>query len=69
MYIACAVLSVPEENKSAYIEAAEFMANWCMEYGALEVMEAWEKDVPDGKITDYKNEDDDRLHKMMLIII
>ena len=54
MYIACAVLSVPEENKSAYLEAAEFMANWCMQRGALEVMEAWEREVPDGKVTDYR---------------
>jgi uncharacterized protein YbaA (DUF1428 family) len=54
MYIACAVLSVPEENKQAYFEAAEFMANWCMKRGALEVMEAWEKEVPDGKATDYR---------------
>ena len=54
MYIACAALAVPQENKDAYKEAAEFMANWCMERGALEVMEAWEKEVPDGKTTDYR---------------
>ena len=54
MHIAVAVLSVPEANKQAYLEAAEFMANWSMDHGALEVMEAWESHVPDGKNTDLR---------------
>lgn len=54
MYVAVAALSVPEANKDKYIEAAEFMANWSMDHGALEVMEAWELEVPEGKITDYR---------------
>ena len=54
MYIACAALAVPEDKKAEYIEAAEWMANWSMEHGALEVMEAWELEVPDGKTTDYR---------------
>lgn len=54
MYIAVAALSVPEANKQAYIEAAEFMAEWSMKHGALEVMEAWEANVPDGKKTDLR---------------
>ena len=54
MYVAVAALSVPESNKDAYIAAAEFMANWSMNHGALEVMEAWEAHVPDGKNTDLR---------------
>ncbi len=54
MYVAIAVLSVPEANKEAYREAAEFMANWSMDHGALEVMEAWEVNVPEGKSTDLR---------------
>lgn len=54
MYVAVAALSVPEANKDAYREAAEFMANWSMDHGALEVMEAWEMEVPDGKTTDFR---------------
>ena len=54
MYIACAVLPVSEGNKQQYLEAAEWMANWSIERGALEVMEAWEVEVPDGKTTDYR---------------
>ena len=54
MYVAVAALSVPEANREKYIEAAEFMANWSMAHGALEVMEAWEVEVPDGKKTDFR---------------
>ena len=54
MYVAVAALSVPEANKEAYISAAEFMADWSMDHGALEVVEAWEVNVPDGKITDLR---------------
>lgn len=54
MYVAVAVLSVPEANRDAYAKAAEFMADWSMKNGALEVMEAWEVNVPDGKKTDLR---------------
>lgn len=54
MYVAVATLSVPEESREKYLEAAEFMANWSMDHGALEVMEAWESHVPDGKNTDLR---------------
>lgn len=54
MYVAVAALSVPEENREAYHKAAEFMANWSMDHGTIEVMEAWEHDVPDGKKTDFR---------------
>jgi len=54
MYIAVAALSVPEGNKKAYLEAAEFMADWSIEHGAIEVVEAWESRVPDGQTTDFR---------------
>ena len=54
MYVAIAILSVTDENKSAYLEAAEFMADWSIKHGALEVMEAWEANVPEGKNTDMR---------------
>ncbi|MDJ0977038.1 MAG: DUF1428 domain-containing protein [Erythrobacter sp.] len=54
MYIAVAVLSVPEANREAYIEAAEYMAKWSMDHGALEVVELWESNVPEGKTTDLR---------------
>lgn len=54
MYVAVAALSVPEANKAAYNAAAQFMADWSMDHGAIEVMEAWEADVPEGKSTDFR---------------
>jgi len=54
MYVAIAALSVKPENKEAYKNAAEFMADWSMKHGALEVMEAWEANVPEGKTTDMR---------------
>lgn len=54
MYIAIAALSVKLANKEAYKQAAEFMADWSMAHGALEVMEAWEANVPTGKTTDMR---------------
>ncbi|RGP40088.1 uncharacterized protein BPTFM16_00364 [Altererythrobacter insulae] len=54
MYVAIAILSVNDDNKDAYIEAANFMADWSMNHGALEVMEAWEANVPEGKNTDMR---------------
>lgn len=54
MYIAVALLSVKEDNQEAYQDAAAFMADWSMKHGALEVMEAWEDNVPEGKLTDMR---------------
>lgn len=54
MYVAIAILSVPEGNREAYKDAAEFMAQWSMDHGALEVMELWESNVPEGKTTDMR---------------
>jgi len=54
MYIAVALLSVKEDNREAYKDAAAFMADWSMKHGAIEVMEAWEDNVPEGKLTDMR---------------
>ena len=54
MLVAIAILSVPEDNREAYERAAEFMAQWSMNHGALEVMELWESNVPEGKTTDLR---------------
>ncbi len=54
MYIALAALSVSPANREAYLEAAEFMAQWSIAHGALEVVEAWESHVPEGVNTDFR---------------
>lgn len=54
MYITGFVLAVPERNKDAYKEVAEKFWEVAKDYGALEQIEAWEADVPDGKQTDFR---------------
>ncbi len=48
------IIPVPENNKSAYKEMADKMADFFMGCGALQVMEGWEADVPDGRQTDMR---------------
>lgn len=54
MYIQGFLLPVPEGNKEAYRAMAEKAGAKFREYGVTEIVEAWEDDVPDGKVTDYR---------------
>lgn len=54
MYISGFVVAVPEGNKEAYRELAEKFWPIVQEFGALSQMEAWEADVKDGKVTDFR---------------
>ncbi len=54
MYIAGLVIPVPEDNREAYRRWAENSAAIFKRYGCLEVVEAWEDMVPDGKQTDFR---------------
>lgn len=54
MYIASLVIPVPEGNMAAYRAWAEMSAGFFNEYGCLEIMEAWEDFIPDGKQTDFR---------------
>jgi uncharacterized protein YbaA (DUF1428 family) len=54
MYINGFVLAVPAANKEAYRDVAEKFWEIAKDYGALTQIEAWEADVPDGKITDFR---------------
>lgn len=54
IYVAGFVVPVPEANRQAYIDMAEAGQPLFSEYGAERQVEAWEDDVPDGKLTDFR---------------
>lgn len=54
MYVQGFLIAVPEENKDAYRALAERAAEKFAEYGVTEIVEAWEEDVSDGKVTDFR---------------
>jgi uncharacterized protein YbaA (DUF1428 family) len=47
------VNAVPQANKEAYLKHATDTAIVFKEYGALEVVESWGDDVPEGKLTSF----------------
>jgi len=54
MYINTYLLSVPEDMKAEYIRIAHIFADVAKDFGALEIFENWELEVPDGEVTDYR---------------
>ncbi len=54
MYVNGYILSVPEQNKDAYIAMAKIFAEVAKEFGVVEIFENWELEVPDGEHTDYR---------------
>ena len=54
MYVCGLVIPVPEGNLEAYRAWAVNSAGFFKEYGCLEIVEAWEDFVPDGKQTDFR---------------
>lgn len=53
MYVDGYVAAVPAANKEAYRVHAEQAAPIFREFGALSVIECWEDDVPEGKVTSF----------------
>ena len=53
-YIDGFVIAVPKANKAQFIQHAELADAAIMECGARRIMECWEDDVPDGKVTDFR---------------
>lgn len=47
------VVPVPEANREAYRAMAAKGAPIFLEFGATRVVEAWDDDVPEGKVTDF----------------
>ncbi len=54
MYVNTYIVSVPEHKQDAYVDIARRFTEIARDFGALEVFENWEADVPDGKLTDYR---------------
>lgn len=52
-YLDGVVIPVPEANRAAYEEMAKTMAQVFTEYGALEVVDAWGDEVPEGEVTSF----------------
>ena len=52
-YVDGYLIPVPVENKEKYIEQAKYMAGVFIEYGAIEVYENWQDDVPEGEVTSF----------------
>ena len=52
-YIDGFVLPVPRDNKEAYLALAKEVSTIFREFGALNVMECWGTDVPDGEVTSF----------------
>jgi uncharacterized protein YbaA (DUF1428 family) len=48
------VAAVPEGNKDAYLKHASGFAPIAREFGVRRIVESWESDVPEGKITDFR---------------
>lgn len=53
LYVDGYVAAVPEKNKDAYLGMAKEAAAVFRDHGALQVVEAWGDDVPDGEITSF----------------
>lgn len=52
-YVDGFVAAVPIANKEAYLKHATLMAQIVKEFGALNVVETWADDVPEGKLTSF----------------
>ncbi|MEO5671271.1 MAG: DUF1428 domain-containing protein [Ramlibacter sp.] len=52
-YIDGLVASVPTANRETYIRHTSQMAVLFKEHGALEVVDCWGDDVPEGKLTSF----------------
>lgn len=53
-YLDGMVIPVPAGNKDAYLDFAAKTTAIVREHGALRVVDAWEDEVPDGKLTDFR---------------
>jgi uncharacterized protein YbaA (DUF1428 family) len=53
-YIDGFVIAVPTANRQKFIDHARTADAMFVEFGATRIVEAWEDDVKDGKVTDFR---------------
>ena len=53
-YIDGFVIAVPKSNREKFTTHANTGDTMFMELGATRIIECWEDDVPDGKLTDFR---------------
>lgn len=53
-YVAGFVVAVPEDRRQAYVDMANAGISLFREYGARRQVEAWDDDVQEGKLTDFR---------------
>ncbi len=53
-YIDGFVIAVPTLNKQKFTDHAAMADPMLMEWGATHIVEAWQDDVKDGKVTDFR---------------
>lgn len=53
-YIDGFVIAVPKANKQKFIEHARTGDSVFQDLGAKRILECWEDDVPNGKVTDFR---------------
>lgn len=53
-YVDGFVAAVPRSNRERFVEHAKRADEVFLELGATRVLECWEDDVPDGKVTDFR---------------
>ncbi|MBH5323089.1 DUF1428 domain-containing protein [Aurantiacibacter sediminis] len=54
MYIQGFLLAVPEDKKAEYVAMAKRAATKFHEYGVVQIVEAWEDEIADGRVTDFR---------------
>ncbi len=54
MYVNSYIFPVPEDKKAVFVEAMKVFVEVAKDFGAIEIFENWELEVPDGEVTDYR---------------
>jgi uncharacterized protein YbaA (DUF1428 family) len=54
VYVDGFVIAVPQANKQEFINHAKLADGVFMDLGATRILECWEDDVRDGKVTDFR---------------